>query len=54
MSFDRELPEQTVVPYEYSATDRFCIGELPEMPVGGDLVDIDLPPMSGLRFDVKQ
>lgn len=47
------LPEQDVDMYEYGTADKAAIGKLPARKVQGDRLEIDLPAMSVLRFDVK-
>jgi hypothetical protein len=47
------VPAQDVTPYEYGAVDRTAIGQLPARKVSGRVIDVDLPAMSVLRFDVK-
>jgi hypothetical protein len=47
------LPEQAVVPYELSGANPKAIGELPARKVGGSSIEVELPPMSVLRFDAK-
>ncbi len=47
------LPEQEVQPYELSAEDLRAIGALPRRKIGGSSVELELPPMSVLRFDAR-
>jgi len=54
LNLSKAIPEQTVSPWEYSASDRFAIGQLPARKVGGRSIDIDLPAMSVIRIDVKE
>jgi hypothetical protein len=53
LKFNQPLPDQEVVPYEYSAADRMAIGQLPPVKIGGSAVTMALPAMSVMRFDVK-
>ena len=53
LNLSANLPDQTVVPYELSAKNPKAIGELPARKVGGNSIEIELPPMSVLRFDAK-
>jgi len=47
------LPEQQVEPYELSAEDPRAIGALPPRKIGGKTVEVELAPMSVLRFDAR-
>ena len=47
------VPEQEATIYEYSAAGRHAIGLLPGRRISGDTIDLDLPPLSVLRFDLK-
>jgi len=49
----KAVPAQDAVFYEYSAADRFSIGQLPARKVGGDKIEVDLPSLSVVRFDLK-
>jgi hypothetical protein len=53
LKLSKRVPEQEAAFYEYSAADRFSIGQLPPRKVGGDKIEVDLPSMSVLRFDLK-
>jgi hypothetical protein len=53
LKLSESVPAQAVTAYEYSATDRGCIGTLPERTVEGDSLTVDLPAMSVLRFDLQ-
>jgi hypothetical protein len=47
------VPEQEVTFYEYGSADRLCIGQLPARKIGGDKIEVSVPPFSVVRFDVK-
>ena len=47
------VPPQDVTPYEYGTADRAAIGQLPARRVAGQAIEMDLPAMSVLRFDLK-
>lgn len=47
------LPMQTVIPYELSGPSLKAIGELSSRRIAGDEIEIELHPMSVLRFDAK-
>jgi hypothetical protein len=53
LKLKKSVPQQEVVFYEYSGADRFSIGQLPARKVGGDKIEVDLPSMSVVRFDLK-
>ena len=54
LNLSKSIPEQTITPWEYSSADRFAIGQLPAKKLGGKTLEIDLPAMSVVRFDVKE
>ncbi len=54
LNLTRPIPEQTVTPWEYSAADRYAIGQLPAQKVSGKTLELDLPAMSVVRVDVKE
>ncbi len=53
LNLSAPLPDQAVTPYELSSKNPKAIGELPARKVGGNSIEIELPPMSVLRFDAK-
>ena len=53
LKFQQSLPAQQVVMYEYSQADRMCIGRLPARTLGGAELNVDLPAMSVLRWDMR-
>lgn len=54
LKLNAPLPAQDATLYEYSAADRYAIGQLPTQKVQGDSINVNLPPLSIVRFDVKQ
>jgi photosystem II stability/assembly factor-like uncharacterized protein len=53
LNFNAPVPPQKLVVYEYSAANKHCIGQWPDKTVQGSGLEIDLPPLSVLRFDLK-
>jgi hypothetical protein len=53
VKLSKAVPQQDAVFYEYSSADRFSIGQLPARKVGGDKIEVGLPSMSVVRFDLK-
>ena len=53
LELGQSLPAQNLVVYEYSDADRYCIGQWPDRNISGSAIDVEVPPLSVLRFDVK-
>jgi len=53
LKLSKPVAEQEVAFYEYSAADRFAIGQLPARKLSGDTLDIPLPAFSVVRFDLR-
>lgn len=53
LKLSKPIKEQETTPYEYSATSRWAIGQLPAMKVGGESITVELPAMSVIRFDLN-
>ena len=53
LTLSKPVPEQDIVVYEFSARDRFALGQHPARKVSGRSIVIDLPAFSALRFDFK-
>ena len=53
LKINQSVPKQDVTVYEYSAADRFVIGQRPSQMMEGTTVTVDLPSLSVLRFDLK-
>jgi hypothetical protein len=53
LKLSKAVPEQDVTVYEYSNADRNCIGQLPARKVSGESIELDVPSMAVLRFDLK-
>ncbi len=51
LALGRALPAQEVQPYEFSSANEKAIGELPKRKFSGDAIEVDLAPMSLVRFD---
>lgn len=47
------IPAQSAKRYEYSNANQKAIGELPPLDVSGQSLNVEAPPMSILRIDVK-
>lgn len=53
LNLSAPVPAQDVTLYEYSDVDRFTIGELPARKLSGRQIQVDLPRMTVLRFDLR-
>lgn len=53
LDLGRALARQTATIYEYSAADRFALGQWPARTVEGRSLSLDLPAMAALRVDLK-
>lgn len=53
LKFKKSVPAQDMVVYEYSSVDRFSIAQLPARQIKGDKIELDVPSMTVLRFDLK-